>query len=122
MTIKELIESNSFIGDITIDIRGRSKTVTPGFENQQTFSQLEQDWHIGYEEGKKPPYPSEKGIYIEKSINKYDDGEDYYDLTVSRIPDEVMNLYVVSWSVWKSYRSFGDSHYNNHDMQHHATG
>ena len=89
MTIKELIESNSFIGDITIDIRGRSKTVTPGFENQQTFSQLEQDWHIGYEEGKKPPYPSEKGIYIEKSINKYDDGEDYYDLTVSRIPDEV---------------------------------
>ena len=52
MTIKELIESNSFIGDITIDIRGRSKTVTPGFENQQTFSQLEQDWHIGYEEGK----------------------------------------------------------------------
>lgn len=118
MTVKELIQDNSFIGDISIDIRSnRGASATPGYENRQTFSRLQQDWHIGKEEGIKPPYHSKVGTYIEKSINEFDDGKDYYNLVISRIPKELLDLHVTSWRVWKCYRGFGNCHYNNHDLQ-----
>ena len=116
MTVKELIQDNGFIGDITIDIRGKSNSVTPGYENQQTFSHLQQDWHIGAEEGIKPPFPSKVDTYIEKNINEKDDGKDYYNLVVSRVPKELLNLHVTSWRVWPSYRRTKSS--SSHSLEH----
>ncbi len=104
MTVKELIELNQMITDVEITVR-------------KDGSALLDQLNIGPAEGRKPPYPtmvpkSERYIgnlsivtkreahYIEKSINAWDDGKDYWQVKPDRIPKKWLELEVFSWGVW----------------------
>lgn len=104
MTVRELIELNQMITDIEITVRKNGTTL---------LDQL----NIGPAEGIKPPYPTmvpkeeryvgnfsistkREAYYIDKSINAWDDGKDYWQVKVSRIPSKWLDLEVFSWSVW----------------------
>lgn len=104
MTVKELIELNQMITDVEIIVRK---------DGTKLLDQL----NIGPAEGIKPPYPTmvpkeEKYIgnmsletkreahYINKSINAWDDGKDYWQVLPKRIPSKWLELTVYSWEVW----------------------
>ena len=104
MTVKELIELNQMITDVEITVRK---------DGTKLLDQL----NIGPAEGIKPPYPAmvpkeEKYIgnmsletkreahYINKSINSWDDGKDYWQVKWNRIPSKWLELTVYSWEVW----------------------
>ena len=48
------------------------------------------------------PFCGEDAAYIPKSINSWDDGKDYYEIKVNRIPAKWLELEVYSWEVWKA--------------------
>lgn len=104
MTVKELIELNQMITDVEITIR-------------KDGSALLDQLNIGPAEGIKPPYPTmvpkeeryignlsletkRKAHYIDKSINAWDDGKDFWQVKPDRIPKKWLNLEVYSWEVW----------------------
>ena len=102
MTVRELIELNQMIVDMEIEVR-------------QGGSRLVDALLIGCERGKKPYHPvkvplDERYInnptmrreanYIDKSINAWDDGKDYYQIKLQKIPEKWLNLEVYSWEVW----------------------
>lgn len=108
MKVKDLIELNSMITDLAITVRK---------DGGLLFDQL----NIGCGEGVKPPYPTrvptkeeyagslnqftdkyKDAAYIPKSINSWDDGKDYYEIKVNRIPAKWLELEVYSWEVWKA--------------------
>lgn len=103
MTVKELIEINQMIVDVEITIRK---------DGTALLDQL----NIGPAEGVKPPYPTmvpkeeryignqslstkREAYYIDKSINAWDDGKDYWQVKLNRIPTKWLDLEVFSWSV-----------------------
>ena len=103
MTVKELIELNQMITDVEITVR-------------KGGSALVDQLNIGPAEGEKPPYPlmvpkeeryignisietKREAHYINKSINAWDDGKDYWQVKVSRIPAKWLDLEVYSWGV-----------------------
>lgn len=107
MKVKELIELNQLISDIVIEVRQDGNALLDALE-------------IGPKVGIKPPYPtmvpkSEKYIgnfcietkreatYIPKSINARQDGKDYWQLKVNRIPAKWLDLEVYSFNVWSSF-------------------
>lgn len=102
MTVYDLISTNHMITDLEITVR----------IDGRLLDQL----NIGCAEGVKPPYPTrvpvdEKYInangiyththrdahYIDKSINAWDDGKDYWQIKTNRIPKEWLNLEVTLW-------------------------
>lgn len=104
MTVKELIELNQMITDVEITVRVNGSAL---------LDQL----NIGPAEGIKPPYPTmvpkeeryignisiatkREAHYINKSINAWDDGKDYWQVKPDRIPKKWLDLEVYSWSVW----------------------
>lgn len=107
MTVRELIELNQMITDIEITVR---------INGSRLLDQL----NIGPAEGVKPPFPtrvpiSEKYVknfavldsnhyrdatYIDKSINAWDDGKDYWQVKPKRIPAKWLDLEVYAWEVW----------------------
>lgn len=106
MRVKDLIELNAMITDLEITVRKDGNTL---------LDQL----NIGPSEGIKPPYPTrvptkeeyagslaqhtdkyKDAAYIPKSINAWDDGKDYYEIKVNRIPAKWLELEVHSWEVW----------------------
>ena len=104
MTVKELISLNQMITDAEITVR-------------KNGSALLDQLNIGPARGIKPPHPQmvpkeEKYIgnmsletkreayYINKSINAWDDGKDYWQVKLNRIPQKWLDLEVVSWEVW----------------------
>ena len=108
MKVKDLIELNSMITDLAITVRK---------DGGLLLDQL----NIGCGEGVIPPYPTRVPIkeeyagslnqftdkfkdaaYIPKSINSWDDGKDYYEIKVNRIPAKWLELEVYSWEVWKA--------------------
>ncbi len=108
MTVKDLIELNQMIVDVSIEVRiGGGKLL---------------DYlGIGNYAGVKPPYPIQvpkerrhvgntsacmrkDGKYIDKSINSRDDGKDYWQVKTNRIPKEWLNLEVYSWSSSRAFR------------------
>lgn len=109
MTVKDLIERNSMITDLEITVRKNGADL---------YDQL----NIGCAEGVKPRYPTRvpKGpryvgntnlsdpsthkdaAYISKSINAWDDGKDYYEIKLNRIPAKWLELEVFSWSVGRA--------------------
>ena len=109
MKVKDLIELNAMITDLEITARLNGNVL---------YDQL----NIGPSEGVKPPYPTRvprearyaenlcrtdenmfrDAVYIPKSINAWDDGKDYYELKVNRIPAKWLELEVYSWEVWKA--------------------
>ena len=103
MTVRELIELNQMITDVEITIR----------KNGALLDQL----NIGPAEGIKPPFPmmvpkeeryignmskstKREAHYINKSINVWDDGKDYWQVKPDRIPKKWLELEVYSWEVW----------------------
>lgn len=104
MTVRELIELNSYITDLEITVR---------LNGTRMLDQL----NIGLHEGIKPRYPTRVPIseeyidnfavldrehhkdaaYVDKSINSWDDGKDYWQTKVNRIPKKWLDLEVVSW-------------------------
>lgn len=109
MKVKDLIELNAMITDLEITVRK---------DGGLLLDQL----NIGPSEGVKPPYPTrvpkeerfagslnqhddgfyKDAAYIPKSINAWDDGKDYYEIKVNRIPAKWLELEVFSWEVWKA--------------------
>ena len=104
MTVRELIELNQMITDVEITIR-------------KNGSALVDQLNIGPAEGIKPPYPTmvpkdmkyignigidtkREAYYIDKSINAWDDGKDYWQVKPNRIPEKWLNLEVYAWEVW----------------------
>lgn len=113
MTVRELIELNQMIGDIEITIRKDGKL----------FDQL----NIGQHEGIKPRYPTmvpkeeryigtmsksnqREAHYIPKSINARDDGKEYYQTMVGRIPKAWLELTVQDWDSHRAYRGIHSMH------------
>lgn len=103
MTVRELIELNQMITDAEITVRKDGKLL----------DQL----NIGSAQGIKPPYPiqvptEEKYIdnmsystkrdahYINKSINTWDDGKDYWQVKPDRIPKKWLDLEIYAWEAW----------------------
>lgn len=110
MKVKDLIELNAMITDLEITVRK---------DGNLLLDQL----NIGCSEGVKPPYPTrvptkeeyagslaqhtdkyKDAAYIPKSINAWDDGKDYYEIKVNRIPAKWLELEVHSWEVWSASR------------------
>lgn len=108
MKVKDLIELNAMITDLEITVRK---------DGNLLLDQL----NIGCSEGVIPPYPTrvptkeeyagslaqhtdkyKDAAYIPKSINAWDDGKDYYEIKVNRIPAKWLELEVHSWEVWKA--------------------
>lgn len=102
MTVLDLISCNQMITDLQITVRKDGKLL----------DQL----NIGCAEGVKPPYPTRvpsderyidnigyydhthrEAAYIDKSINAWDDGRDYWEIKANRIPKQWLDLEVTSW-------------------------
>lgn len=118
MTVKELIELNQMILDVVIEVRKDGGLILDGV-------------HIGNDVGRKPEYPQRVPIkpeyagslnkyvdtcfkdatYIRKSINAREDGKEYWQTKVSRIPARYLELEVYSWSVWPAYRGIENNKY-----------
>lgn len=103
MTVRELIELNQMITDVEITVR----------KNGWLLDQL----NIGPAEGRKPPHPTKvpqseiyltnisvdtkrDAYYIQKNLNAWDDGKDYWQIKPDRIPKKWLELEVYSWEVW----------------------
>ena len=103
MTVRELIELNQMITDVEITVR----------KNGWLLDQL----NIGPAEGRKPPCPTKvpqseiyltnmsvdtkrDAYYIQKNLNAWDDGKDYWQIKPDRIPKKWLELEVYSWEVW----------------------
>ena len=100
MTVRELIELNQMIVDAEIEIRDPHALIDVLL--------------IGCAEGKIPPYPrkvpesgkpgrmenTKMAHYVDKSINAWDDGRDYWQVKTDRIPKAWLDLNVSSWEVW----------------------
>jgi hypothetical protein len=110
MTVKELVELDNFIGDITITTRDTGKDGKNLFR-VNTF-------HIGHSEGIVPHYHDDKDVYKSVNINTFDSGKDYYKIVTGKIPKEWLNLQVQSFRVWRSHRSSEDYHYSHHSLEH----
>ena len=111
MKVKDLVELNAMITDLEITVRK---------DGGLLLDQL----NIGCHEGVKPPYPTrvpkdakyagsydqhneeryKDAAYIPKSINSWDDGKDYYEIKLQRIPAKWLELEVYSWEVWRASR------------------
>lgn len=118
MTVRELIELNQMITDVEITVR----------KDHHLLDQL----NIGRAEGIKPPYPTmvpkeerwlknmsietkREAHYIDKSINAWDDGKDYWQVKPERIPKKWLELEVYSWSVWPASTAvYGKSRRNDY--------
>ena len=107
MKVKELVELNQMITDIEITVRENGTL---------RLDQL----NIGPYQGIKPRYPTRvprkreyansmnqhndemyrEAYYIEKSLNSWDDGKDYWQVKPNRIPAKWLDLEVFSWEVW----------------------
>ncbi len=109
MKVKELIELNQMITDAEITVR-------------KNGSALLDQLNIGCNCGKKPPFPTKvpederfignptrtkEAKYIDKSINAWDDGRDYWQVKTNRIPAAWLDLEVDRWEVWPA-SSFGN--------------
>ncbi len=114
MTVRELIELNSMISDAEIVIR-------------KNGHELVDCLNIGPVQGIKPPYPMrvpkkpeyigspnsmndnfyKDAAYINKSINAWDDGKDFWEIKVDRIPKRYLDLTVFSWEVWPGMYGWG---------------
>ncbi len=103
MTVKELIELNNFIGDITITVRG-------GIGGGVRLKEI----HIGHEEGAPHLYSDDKDVYEHIDINTQDMGEGYYRILVSKIPKQYLGLTVTSFWVWNAHRGLGIEHELEH--------
>ena len=98
MTVEELLKLNGLITDVVIEVRING-------------SRLLDELHIGPDFGVVPPNPTQVPVdeahvggnckkdatYIDKSINTWDDGKDYWQLRVERIPKKWRELEVFSW-------------------------
>lgn len=126
MTVKDLIELNAMITDLEITVRKGGNLL---------LDQL----NIGCSEGVILPYPTrvpkeakyaenlcrtdekmfKDAAYIPKSINSWDDGKDYYEIKVNRIPAKWLELEVYSWEVWKasSVATTSPRRYHNNNFQ-----
>lgn len=122
MTVKELIELNQMITDVQITVR----------KDHFMFDQL----NIGPAEGIKPPFPTmvpkeerwvgnisvetkREAYYIDKNINAWDDGKDYWQIKPERIPKKWLELEVSSWEVWPaSTVVYGASRRNDYGHSH----
>lgn len=100
MKLRELIELNQNITDLELYIR-------------EGGSSLVDYYAIGLDSGIKPPFPmkihpgtkgEKEGTYIHKSINAWDDGKEYWQTKVNRIPESLLDLEVYAWCNRHVYR------------------
>lgn len=104
MKVRELIGLNMMITDLEITVR-------------KNGSALLDQLNIGPDEGQRPRFPTmvpkeeryinnqsqetkREAYYIDKTINAWDDGKDYWQLLPNRIPGKWLDLEVYGWEVW----------------------
>lgn len=104
MLVRELIELNSLIGDITVTIRDGN-----GKEKIKAF-------HIGAGAGIPPIYHDKNDVYKEIEINAWDTGKEYYKLLMNKLPKQILDLQVFEYNIVTSYRRFVAS--TQHSLQH----
>ena len=90
MIVKELMELDYNITDLQIEVRDDGI--------------LLKTYHIGPVEGKVGKCPKKHDVYIEKSINAWDDGAGYFAVKPNRIPKNLLNLEVKSFHQGSAYR------------------
>lgn len=103
MKVRELLELNAHITDVEITVRKNGNMLVDFLA-------------IGPDAGVEPPHPmmipdkegafsgtKHKAKYIRKSINAWDDGKDYYEIKVDRIPRKWLDLEVFSWRTMHVY-------------------
>ena len=105
MTVEELISLNQMITDITITVR-------------RDGMRLIDELNIGPDAGTKPRFPHKVPVdeahinsitenrdatYIDKTINAWDDGHDYWQVKPNRVPKAWLGLEVFGWEVWPAY-------------------
>ena len=120
MTVKELIELNQMITDVEITVRK---------DGTRLLDQI----NIGVSQGIKPPFPTmvpkderyignmstetkREAYYIDNSINAWDDGKDYWQIKVNKIPSKWLELEVYSWEVWHAPAINGTRRYRNNSF------
>lgn len=100
MTIKELLETNPFIGDLEIVFR----------ENKRHLKKLiliSPYADTAIKEVDTRPYEIE---LIKKKINRADIGDDVkFDTLIKKIPKELLDLEVYLWDMTSAWRPMGDS-------------
>ena len=124
MTVRELISLNQMIVDIEITVRKNGNAL---------LDQL----NFGPSEGVKPPYPmmvpideryigtmnrchQREAYYIPKSINSWDDGKDYWQVKLERLPSKWLDLEVYAWNVWPASQSCTTSPRRGHNVNFHG--
>lgn len=106
MTVEELVSINQMIGDISIDLRERD-------------GRLIEELEIGLGMKPRETYPGWKLKTINKSINTYDNGRDYYTILLKKIPKAWRKLEVYDFSIGVSYRERSGSGLEHIYMQCH---
>ena len=93
MTVKELIELNNFIGDVSITVRGGDNG-----------SMKLREYRIGVYAGQTLPCPDKRTTCKDVAINARDNGKDYYQILLKQIPKQWLELKVQSFHIHGSYR------------------
>ena len=101
MTVKELIELNDHIGDITIMVRDENMI-------------LLKEYFIGAGAFVLPEKRNERIDYMDFSINAFDEDKDRYQLLINKIPKNLLGLTVSEYSSRRAGRRYFDRHSLDH--------
>lgn len=104
MTIEELISLNACIGDVVVEVRDNGSLVWV-YRFGKNVGNLSPNAFGG------PTTEIRKKMTASaKPINSKDNGKDYYEILVNRIPENVRMLEVESFSSHRAYRGICSQH------------
>lgn len=129
MLIKELVSSNQHIADIVIEVRrngylvdewkigyaegspsryirawDKYDKVVGGIDKNDYYNREKPEWKEKHKTVARFPH------FINKSINKGDNSNNYYELVEKNIPKAVMDMEVERWHSVKAYRGLSGTH------------
>ena len=107
MTVEELISLNENIGDVVIEVRDNGSLVWV-YRFGKNVGDLSPNAFGG------PRTEIRKKMTASaKPINSKDNGKDYYEILVNRIPENVRKLEVTAFSSHRAYRGI----YSQHELE-----
>ena len=112
MTVRELIELNQMICDLVIEVREGGGRLIDYYAIGDAMYKPKYPMRVP----RKPEYFDSnrfddtryrEGTYKPVSINTFDDGKDYWQVKVKRVPEYYLNLQVYSWDCTRAYSGIG---------------
>lgn len=104
MTVEELISLNGSIGDVVVEVRDNGSLVWV-YRFGKNVGDLSPNAFGG------PRTEIRKKMTASaKPINSKDNGKDYYEILVNRIPENVRKLEVTAFSSHRAYRGICSQH------------